>query len=101
MEHHEDPQTREWHLDRRIPVAMLGAFLLQGSALVWWAAKMDSRVGILERDFASVPAKLETVGRLEVKVDYLAQQLAENRTHLQLQLDELKKFIQLLAPPKR
>ncbi|SRR5579871_2774378 len=88
-----DPQTQRWHLDRRIPVAQLTFIGLQCLAMVWWAAKMDSRVEILEHGFASVPARLETVARLEVKVDYLSQQLAEVRTAAQAQLDDLKKAI--------
>lgn len=38
-----------WHLDRKVPVAIIGALLMQTMALGWWASKLDSRVESLER----------------------------------------------------
>lgn len=39
----EDPPVA-WHLDRRVPIALILALLAQSGTAVWWASKMESRV---------------------------------------------------------
>lgn len=46
-----DQTTREpWHLDRRVPLALIMTILLQTGAAVWFAASLQARVDVLERD---------------------------------------------------
>lgn len=43
--------TKEpWHLDRKVPIALILTILMQTAAAVWFAAALHSRVGVLERD---------------------------------------------------
>lgn len=37
-----------WHLDKRIPLAMIGAILIQTGAAFWWASSINERVVALE-----------------------------------------------------
>jgi hypothetical protein len=37
-----------WHFDRRIPLALIGAILLQTGAAFWWASSINERVVSLE-----------------------------------------------------
>ena len=46
---------QEWHLDKRVPIALIFALLVQTGGAVWWASTLQGRVGTVERD----------VGRLE------------------------------------
>lgn len=41
------PQT-PWQLDKKVPIALILAILLQTAAGVWYAAKQDARVEMLE-----------------------------------------------------
>lgn len=47
-----------WTLDKRIPIAVVGALLLQLFGFLWWTAKLDSRVERLEVDQAAVSRKV-------------------------------------------
>lgn len=38
-----------WHLDRRVPLAIIGALIMQTLLLGWWTSKVDSRIENLER----------------------------------------------------
>jgi hypothetical protein len=38
-----------WHLDRRVPIAIIGALIMQTMLLGWWTSKVDSRIENLER----------------------------------------------------
>ncbi|MDB4725933.1 hypothetical protein OAF54_00760 [bacterium] len=33
-----------WHLDKRVPVSIIFAILMQSVLIVWWSAKTDSRL---------------------------------------------------------
>lgn len=40
---------REWHLDKRVPVALILALALQGAGGIWWAASTSERLEQVER----------------------------------------------------
>ena len=33
-----------WHLDKRVPITLIIAIVIQSVTFVWWAAKLDSKV---------------------------------------------------------
>mgnify|MGYP003394791716 CR=1 FL=1 len=40
--------TEDWHLDKRVPVAIFVALALQSGTFVWWASALSQRVATLE-----------------------------------------------------
>lgn len=40
----EDPQTSHWHLDKRVPLALIVTIAIQTAAALWWAASVTFRV---------------------------------------------------------
>lgn len=42
-------RSRSWHLDRRVPIAIILTLAAQVAIGVWWASKLDSRVERLEQ----------------------------------------------------
>lgn len=53
-----------WHLDKRVPVALIVTIMIQTGAGVWWAATQDQRVKSLEEwrtDSKSVAADLSEI----------------------------------------
>jgi len=44
----KDELTGKWHLDRRVPITLIVALILQTVTFVWFFSKMDSRIGALE-----------------------------------------------------
>lgn len=45
-----DPDTREWHLDKRIPVALIAATFIQFGGFVWFVATMNAKVDQVVED---------------------------------------------------
>jgi hypothetical protein len=81
-------QDPNWHIDKHIPLALVGAIMLQTAAGVWWAATTSSRVDGLERDRATAVVAVDTAARnssaisermvkLETKFDGMADSLTE------------------------
>ncbi len=60
-------ETR-WSIDKRIPIAMIAGMLIQTSAIIWWAGRLDSRVETLESRDAQYSVLLDRMTRTEEKL---------------------------------
>lgn len=74
----ESPEyDKEWHLDKKVPVAMMVTLLLQTGAIVWWAAGISVRVDVLEQRAITAAPQAERIIRLESKLDNITDKVAE------------------------
>jgi hypothetical protein len=48
---------QQWHLDKRVPIALILAIAIQSGSAIWWASTIQARVGVNEANIA----KLDTV----------------------------------------
>lgn len=49
MSDNDDPAAKGgFHVDKRIPLALIMALLVYASATIWWAATMNARMGVVE-----------------------------------------------------
>jgi hypothetical protein len=67
----------KWHLDKKVPVALIATLAVQTVAIVWWAASLSQRVDALEHNAVAAVPRLESVIRLETKVDVINSTLQE------------------------
>lgn len=37
-------QYEEWHLDKNVPITIIGALVIYAGLAVWWGSKMESRI---------------------------------------------------------
>ena len=85
-----------WHLDKRVPIALIFAIAAQTGMAIWWIAKTESRIQTLENTlsartpivdrFLRVEAdqnslRLEVMGRLD-RIEDKVDRLFEGRTRL-------------------
>lgn len=84
----------DWHLDKRVPLALVGTILFQTFALGMWAATISGRVAALEQANEARAAlaiqdnqirtqMLERMARIESDGSYTRKTLDEVRTWLQ------------------
>ena len=64
-----------WQLERKIPLGIIIAILLQTLTAIWWAAKLDSRVVMQEDWFQKNQHLAEKVFRLEERIISLHEEL--------------------------
>lgn len=84
-----DPAGEHWHLDKRVPLALIATLFLQTAGIVWWASGINTRVESLEasmritgadRDrLARVEEKLEGTKELLVSIDKRLERMEERR----------------------
>lgn len=84
-------QDAAWHLDKRVPLAMIGALALQTFGIAWWAAGVtfrlddhERRVASLERTEAVQTQQFATIAerlaRIDERLVLLIQEHRSDRT---------------------
>lgn len=76
-----DKSDEKWHVDKKVPVAMMVTLFLmftgQSATALWWASKMDSRVEALEKQSASAAPMPDRMTRVEVKLESVQAGITE------------------------
>lgn len=66
-----------WHLDKRVPIALLLAILIQTGGGFWWAATTSERINNLEKRADATAPNTDRLTRLEVNVEVLKDGVSE------------------------
>lgn len=96
----DDPAGRSWHLDKRLPVALIVALLAQAASSLWWAsgfsARTETRLEAAERRLSvseDVSRKLADAHQqlaTQVAINAATQQtLATLATKLEAKIDAI------------
>ena len=75
---HEKP----FRLDRRIPIALVFAFVLQTGGALFWAGSAAQRISEVERQTQVNSSAVERVVRLEAQVNAMHEQLSRIETKI-------------------
>ncbi|WP_303982377.1 hypothetical protein [Dongia mobilis] len=46
--HEDQGEDAAWHLDKKVPVALILAIVIQTATAIWWASGVDQRLAGLE-----------------------------------------------------
>lgn len=58
-----------WHLDKKVPIALIIAILVQTGTGVWWASSINSRVVSLEARNAASSDQPGRIIRVETQIE--------------------------------
>jgi hypothetical protein len=84
-----NPSTEDgnWHLDKRVPIALILTVLVQTGGILWWAASLSERVNVLERHQANTMPQGDRLTKVEVRLE-----------GVQTGIDEIKRLIRREIP---
>jgi hypothetical protein len=71
-----DPAAGNWHLDKRVPIALIFALAVQSGTAIWWAATTTGRISSVESLVQS--SVTNRLNRIEDKLDRLIENRAEH-----------------------
>ena len=74
-------------LDKRLPAALVAAFLLQTAGALFWAGQAAERIAVLERAVANDQSAIEHVAVLEDRIAMMTKQL----DRIENKLDRVKR----------
>lgn len=78
----KSPDDRQWHLDKRVPLALIITIVVQTIGVSWWAATTSIRLEMVERKMDAAAPQAERLIRLDEKVGVIQQSVNEIRTEL-------------------
>ena len=92
MESNSDNQgiDNHWHLDKRIPIAIVFAFILQTIYFTIFLTKLDSRVSTLEATSVDVRKTIQDMAEIRVHQQYIKDELKEISRFLRDDVDWIK-----------
>lgn len=64
---------KHWKLDRRIPIAVIGALVMQMMGAIIWVTELDARVSYVENQSLGNINANEKFARLEERLDAIRQ----------------------------
>lgn len=73
----------QWHLDKRIPIALIVTLAMQGAVGIAWMSTLGERVNAIERGVIARATQGDRLTRVEVKVDGLVETTSEIKRLLQ------------------
>jgi len=62
-----------WHLDKRVPIALIAAMTIQTAGALVWAGAAMQRMDYVEREVAASGLIGERTARLEEQIRYLRE----------------------------
>ena len=75
-----------WHLDRRVPLALIIALLIQGASGLIWAGRAAQRISHIEERAVLIHAVSERIARLEAQSAYMTSAI----TRIERKIDAVR-----------
>jgi len=89
------PEPEHWTLDKKVPIAIIFALVVQGAGLAWWAATLEGRVVQAEKVIVRLESRdgeqrtdRERMIRLEERLIAMLDEQRRMNGKLELLLDE-------------
>ena len=79
-----------WHLDKRVPIALIVAMLIQTGGIVWWGTTQSEKVSVLKERLDAISPQADRLTRVEVNIEDIKMSLTEIKQALNLR-PELKR----------
>lgn len=80
-----------WHLDKRVPIALIVTIIVQTGGMIWWASGLTHRVDQHGREIAALTADGRTYG---VDAARTREVLARLEERMAAQIDLLRRVEQ-------
>lgn len=89
----ESTDDRHWHVDRKVPIALLIGIVAQTFALGWWASGVEYRVDTVQKADTATQIKLVSIEarqldaeKLGVRIDEQLKAMRETMTRIESSL---------------
>ena len=93
----EQTYDHKWHLDRRVPLALIVTIMIQTFGAIWWAASVSSRIDVAENKIQSIEKMYQlTTGQVASNKD-LSSRIDERLNAVQRSLDQIERKLDRAA----
>ncbi len=72
-----DKSDSSWHLDRKVPVAIILTLMMQTAGIVWWGATASERLNALERKVDLAAPQADRLTKVETRLEAVQDGISE------------------------
>lgn len=72
-----DRDDGAWHLDKKVPLALIFTIMAQTSMGFWWASNTSTRLEAVERRVEQAAPQVERIIRVETKLEAIREAITE------------------------
>lgn len=72
-----DKSDSNWHLDRKVPVAIIVTIMMQTAGIVWWGATASERLNALERKVDMAAPQADRLTKVETRLEAVQEGISE------------------------
>lgn len=72
-----DKSDSSWHLDRKVPVAIILTLMMQTAGIVWWGATASERLNALERKVDVAAPQADRLTKVETRLEAVQEGISE------------------------
>lgn len=73
---------KQWHLDRKVPLALIAMIAAQTCAALWWASGLNTRVAYLEVQYLQMAPQSGQIIRLQSQLESISANIVEIKSSL-------------------
>lgn len=75
-------QDDSWHLDKKVPISLIVAIIMQTGGFFWWAATTSEKVSVLKDRLDMIAPQADRLTRVEVNIESIKESLTEIKQSL-------------------
>lgn len=77
-----EKDENSWHLDRKVPISLIAAIIMQTGGFFWWAATTSEKVSVLKERLDAIAPQADRLTRVEVNIESIKDSLTEIKAAL-------------------
>lgn len=70
-------EDTSWHLDRKVPISLIVAILMQTGGFFWWAATTSEKVSVLKERLDAIAPQSDRLTRVEVNIESIKESVLD------------------------
>lgn len=67
----------QWHLDKKVPISLIMAIVMQTGGFAWWGAAQSEKVAVLKERLDAIAPQADRLTRVEVNIETIKDSLAD------------------------
>lgn len=77
-----DKDDNSWHLDRKVPISLIFAIIVQTAGFFWWGATTSEKVSVLKERLDAIAPQADRLTRVEVNIESIKDSLVDIKQSL-------------------
>jgi len=85
-----------WHLDKKVPIALIGALLIQAGTIIWWASGLEGRMTSYDRRISANEAEISKTDSAQDTITERLTRIEERTSATNAMLTRIEAYLSII-----